>query len=32
MPDQELRFGDCYFVREGDIVTLGNSRIEREWR
>ncbi len=32
MPDQELRYKDCYFTREGDIVTLGNSRIERQWR
>ena len=32
MPDQELRYQDCYFIREGDIVTLGNSRIERAWR
>ena len=31
MPDQELRFEDCYFIREGDVVTLGNSRIERVW-
>lgn len=31
MPDQELRFKDCYFIREGDTVTLGNSRIERVW-
>lgn len=32
MPDQELRFEDCYFIRDGDTVTLGNSRIERTWR
>ena len=32
MPDQELRYQDCYFTREGEIVTLGNSRIERAWR
>src|SRR4030042_5077660 len=31
MPDQELRFEDCYFIRDGDTVTLGNSRIERVW-
>ena len=29
---QELRFEDCSFTREGDVVTLGNSRIERAWR
>ncbi len=32
MLDQELRYQDCYFTREGDTVTLGNSRIERVWR
>jgi len=32
MPDQELRYNDCYFTREGDVVTLGNSRIERAWQ
>ena len=32
MPDHELRYQDCYFTREGDIVTLGNSRIERAWK
>jgi len=32
MPDQELRFEDCYFIQDGDTVTLGNSRIERVWR
>lgn len=31
MPKQELRFEDCYFIRDGDTVTLGNSRIERVW-
>lgn len=31
MPDQELRYKDCYFRREGDTITLGNSRIERAW-
>ncbi len=31
MPDQELRFEDCYFIQDGDTVTLGNSRIERVW-
>lgn len=32
MFDQKLIFQDCYFTREGDLVTLGNSRIERKWR
>jgi len=27
----EKRFKDCYFRREGDVVVLGNSRIERAW-
>lgn len=31
MADQ-TRYKDCYFAREGDLVTLGNSRIERAWR
>ena len=31
MPDHELGFKDCYFRREGDVVVLGNSRIERAW-
>jgi len=31
MADQEVRFQDCYFSRSGELITLGNSRIERSW-
>lgn len=31
MPARELRYKDCYFTYDGDIVRLGNSRIERIW-
>ncbi len=32
MRKQELRFEDCYFTQDQYEVTLGNSRIERQWR
>jgi len=31
MTDQ-AHYKDCYFARDGEMVTLGNSRIERAWR
>ena len=27
----EKQFKDCYFRQEGDVIVLGNSRIERAW-
>ena len=32
MHDQELRYKDCHFTRDGDTVILGNSRVQRAWR
>lgn len=32
MDPTELRYHDCLFSREADLVTLGNSRIERQWQ
>jgi alpha-galactosidase len=32
MPGQAIRYQDCYFTRDGDTATLGNSRMERAWR